>query len=501
VDVLIRGGTVYDGSGEPGRAADVGVREDRIVFVGRAGEAGVVGRRVLEAEGLVVTPGFVDPHVHALQELTGEDRRLREHRGALLQGVTTVVVGNDGGGPVDVAATRAAFQDPGIGTNAAVLVGFGSVRRTVMGMRDGAPNPAELDSMKTLVDRAMKDGALGLSTGLFYAPQSFAETDEVVALAQVAARHGGLYDTHLRDESSYSVGLVGAVEEALAVGREAEVRVNIAHIKALGVDAWGKSAEVIERIREARAQGQEVTADQYPYEASGTSLGAALLPRWAQAGGTDSLLARIRDPERRPRLLADMAENLRRRNGPDALLVTGGPDESLRGRTLAEIAAARGADPLETALELIAAGGARVGSFSMGEEDIRAFMQADFVMTGSDGSAGHPRKFGAYARKIRRYVVEDPVLTLARMVEASTAQPARTLGLEGRGTLEEGAWADIAVFDPAAVRDRATFLEPTLPAEGMRWVLVNGVLAVDDGRATGALAGRALARAGSRPVS
>lgn len=501
VDLLLRGGTVYDGSGAPGRRLDVGVRGDRIVFVGDAAAADVTATREIDARGLAVAPGFIDPHAHAQGDLTAADRRRRENLNYLLQGVTTVVVGNDGHGTFDAAGERARMEASGVGTNAALLVGFGAVRGEVMGNRDAAPDAAELERMKGLVDQAMRDGAVGLSTGLFYAPQSFSTTDEVVELARVAAAYGGTYDSHLRDESTYTIGLAGAVAEAIEIGRRTGVRVNISHIKALGVDVWGQSRDVIEQIRRAREEGLRVTADQYPYEASGSSLNASLLPRWAQAGGRDALLARFDDPQTRARLVADMRENLRRRNGPEAMLITGG-EPSHVGKTLADVARERGLEPIEAAIEIIRAGGAGIGSFNMSEDDIVAFMQAEFVMTGSDGSGGHPRKYGTYPRKLRRYVLDRPVLSMERMIQASSAQPADVFGLTGRGRIAEGAFADIAVFDPEAIRDEATFLEPTKLATGMRYVLVNGVVAVDGGAPTHTLAGRVLRRGdGPRPAS
>jgi N-acyl-D-aspartate/D-glutamate deacylase len=318
-----------------------------------------------------------------------------------------------------------------------------------------------------------------------------------VELARVAAAYGGTYDSHLRDESTYSIGLAAAVDEAIEMARRTGIRVNISHIKALGVDVWGQSDAVLDQIRRARAEGLRVTADQYPYEASGTSIGASLLPRWAQSGGRDELDARLTDPEMRARLVTDMRENLRRRNGPDAMLLTGGPDE-LRGKTLAEVAVERGIDPIEAAIEIIRAGGAGVGSFNMSEEDIRTFMRADFMMTGSDGSNGHPRKYGTYPRKLRRYVLDGDVLSMERMIRASTSLPAQVFGLADRGRIAEGVFADVAVFDPATIRDEATFLEPELLATGVRWVLVNGRLAVEDGVPTHELAGKVLSR-GDRP--
>jgi N-acyl-D-aspartate/D-glutamate deacylase len=266
------------------------------------------------------------------------------------------------------------------------------------------------------------------------------------------------------------------------------------------VDVWGQADSALALIAAARAAGQKVTADQYPYDASGSSVNASLLPPWAQAGGRDSLFARMDDPASRVRLVADMEDNLRRRNGPDAILITGGRDESIVGKTLAQIAAERGVEPVEAALQIVRTGGAGIGSFNMSDGDIATFMKADFVMTGSDGSGGHPRKYGTFPRKLREYVLDHPVISMAEMVRKSTTLPAQVLGLEGRGMLAQGAFADIAVFDPATVRDEATFLEPTKLAVGMRYVLVNGVLAVDEGEPTHELAGRTLRRDG-RPIS
>jgi N-acyl-D-aspartate/D-glutamate deacylase len=263
-------------------------------------------------------------------------------------------------------------------------VGQGSVRGAVLGMSDAAPTPSQLDSMRAIVSRAMDEGALGLSTGLYYAPGSYAATDEVIELAKIAAAKGGLYDSHLRDESSYTIGLIGAVAEAIRIGREAHLPIHISHIKALGTDVWGQSDTVIALIKHARAEGMAVTADQYPYTASGSSVGASLLPRWAEAGGRDSLRARINDPVTRGKLVTEMETNLRRRGGPGTLLITSTRDTSILGKRLDAIAKLRGVSPIEAALQIILAGGASVASFNMNERDIENFMKQDFVGTGSD---------------------------------------------------------------------------------------------------------------------
>lgn len=499
VDVLIRGGTVVDGNGGPPHTGDVGIRGDRIVFVGNAPHTQLRAKRIIDASGLVVAPGFIDAHTHTQEDLSSPQRH--GNVDYLMQGVTTVATGNDGSSTLDIARTLDGWQRNGIGTNAALFIGEGSVRGHVMGMSDAQPTPAQLDSMRALVARGMDAGALGMSTGLYYAPGSYASTEEVIELAKVAARYGGIYDTHLRDESSYTVGLIGAVNEAIRIGREAHIPIHISHIKALGTDVWGQSDTVIALIKRARADGVDVSACQYPYTASGTSIGAALLPRWAEAGGRDSLLARFADPVTRTRLISDMNNNLRRRDGAAALLITSAPprgtEASVRGKTLAQVAAAEHVSPIDAAIEIIRNGDASAASFNMKESDIDNFMVQPFVMTCSDGSGGHPRKYGTFPRKLREYVYKRHLLTISQAVHVSSALTAKTLQLNGRGALVPGNYADVIVFDPRTVADLATYDQPTLLAIGMRYVFVNGSAAVDGGTYTGALSGRALRRAPS----
>ena len=481
---------MVDGTGAPARRADVGIVGDRITFVGDAAVRGITATRTIDARGLVVAPGFIDPHTHAGGDLSSPQRKGNVNY--LMQGVTTVVTNNDGGGPVDVATQVAQWRKDGIGTNAAVYVGHGSIRRAVMGMSDAAPTPAQLDSMKGLVARAMDAGAIGLSTGLYYAPGSYATTEEVIELARVAAAKGGRYDSHIRDESSYTIGLLASVREVIRIGREARLPVHISHIKALGVDVWGKSDSVIALMRAARAEGVDITGSQYPYTASGTGVGASLLPRWAEVGGRDSLLARIADPSTRARLETEMGENMRRRGGANSLLITGGRDSTVRGKRLDEVARMWSTTPIDAALRIIRNGDASVASFNMDERDIVAFMQPDFISTDSDGSGGHPRLYGTYPKLLREYVREKRVLSLERAVERSSSRAAKQMGLKDRGLIAPGQHADVIVFDAATISDRATYVEPTLLAVGVREVLVNGVLAVENGRSTGALAGRVL---------
>jgi N-acyl-D-aspartate/D-glutamate deacylase len=482
VDVLIRGGTVYTGADAP-FVGDVAIAGDRIRAVGR--RLPLPAKRVVDARGMIVAPGFIDPHTHAGDDLASDDARTRLIPAFLMQGVTTAFIGNDGGGDPDVARILGSAATRPVGINYATYVGFGAVRQKVLGAANRPPDESELKRMRSLVAEAICRGAMGLSSGLFYAPQSFAKTDEVVALAREAGRRGGIYDTHLRDESSYTIGLAAAVDEAIAIGREARLPVNISHIKALGVDVQGQAPAIVARVEAARRAGQAVTADQYPWSASGTSLAASLVPLWAQDGGPEKLLERLDDS----RLRSGMAENLRRRGGPAALLITAG---AFNGRTLADIAKERGEEPVAAAVAVIRAGDPAVASFNQIEPDIKAFMRRPWVMTGSDASTGHPRTYGSFARKYAKYVVAERVLTLRQFIERSSTLAADTFRLDGRGRLKPGAFADVVVFDPKRYAERANYTQPALTAAGVRTVVVNGILAVDRGVLTGKAAGRAL---------
>jgi len=336
-DVLITNGTLYDGSGTPGRRADVALRADRIVFVGDAKSARITAARTIDATGLIVAPGFIDPHTHTQSDLSNASRRA--NLDYIMQGVTTVATNNDGSGPVRIGALLASWDSAGIGTNALLFVPQGSVRGAVMGMSDKAPTPAQLQQMRAFVERGMREGAFGMSTGLYYAPGSYSTTEEVIELAKVAAAHGGIYDTHQRDESSYTIGLLASVREVLRIGRDAHIPVHFSHIKALGADVWGDADTVIAMIHAAQRDGLTVAACQYPYDASGTSLVSALVPRWAEAGGRDSLLARIIAPATHAKLAAEMRDNLRRRGGAGAMLIVSSRQRDLAGKRLDAIAA------------------------------------------------------------------------------------------------------------------------------------------------------------------
>jgi len=493
-DLLIRNGRVIDGTGAPARTADVAITGDRITFIGDAARSNVSARRTIDARGLIVAPGFIDPHTHAQEDLSSNDPKRRANVDYLMQGVTTVITGNDGGGPYEVARTLDKWRADGIGSNGALLVGYGSARQAVMRMSDARAVGPQLDSMRALIDKGMREGALGMSTGLYYAPQSYGTTEEVIEMAKVAARYGGIYDTHLRDESSYTIGLLDAIREAIRIGHEAGMPSHISHIKALGTDVWGRSDSAIAIIEAAQRAGDKVSANQYPYTASGSSVGASLLPRWAEVGGGDSLRARIADAATRARLVTDMTDNLRRRGGPASLLMTSTRDSSILGRTLEQVAKARNVSPVEAAIQIILNGGSSVASFNMNEKDIEAFMRRPWVMTGSDGSAGHPRKYGTFPKKWADYVRTKKILTPEAFVHQSSALTAETFGLKDRGVLANGKYADVVVFDPATFKDVSTYEKPTELATGVKYVIVNGKVAVDGGSYSGITAGVGITR-------
>lgn len=490
-DVLIRNGRVMDGTGNPWMRADVGIRGGRIAAVGRLGRA--QAPITIDAADRLVTPGFIDVHTHAAEGLVRP--QLKQGQPLLAQGVTTIVANPDGGGPVDLAAQRVALEKGGLGPNVALLIGHGSVRSAVMGGANRAPTADELDRMRALVRRGMEQGAFGLSSGLFYTPGSYAKTEEVIELAKVAGESGGLYTSHIRDEADYDIGVVASVQEVIRIAEEAHVIGIVTHMKALGPDNWGLSFALTRKIDDARARGVEVFADQYAYEASSTSLRAALLP-----GGV--ALAPAGDVAKQKEVEAIARENLRRRGGAQAIQIAFySPDSSLEGRTLAQIAESRGADPVRTALDLLARGNASIVSFNMSEQDIEHIMRQPYTMTSSDGGLvlptegrPHPRDYGAFARKLARYVRDRQTISLESAIRSMTSLPAMVFGMADRGAIREGAAADIAIFDPAKIRDRATYTDPHQLAEGMSYVLVNGVVVIDNGRFTEARPGKVIAK-------
>jgi N-acyl-D-aspartate/D-glutamate deacylase len=397
--VLIVNGNVYDGTLAPASKTNIGISGDRIVSMNASADA--QAELVIDASGKAVVPGFIDPHTHAEADLLNDASKANVNY--LTQGVTTVFVGNDGRGLPDLEQKLAIMKQQGTGTNVAFFTGHGTARQKILGLEDRAPTDDELDAMRQFVENDMRAGALGLSTGLYYRPGFYAETDEVIALAKVAAEFGGVYDTHMRDESSYTIGLLGAVREVIEIGEQADIPVHIAHFKALGRDVWGQSGDVIALIEAARQRGVEVTADQYPYRASGTSLGSSLVPRWVQADSDEAMLERLGNPDLEDRIREEMEANLWRRGGAESLLITG--ESEWRGKTLEEISEEMMLDPVDAAVEVVRGGDPSVASFNMNPDDIDALAIQRWLMTGSDGSGGHPRKFATYPKAYQDMVV------------------------------------------------------------------------------------------------
>jgi N-acyl-D-amino-acid deacylase len=528
LDLLITGGFVLDGTGAPAVRADLGVAGGRIIEVGRL--AGARAARVIRADGRVVSPGFIDMHAHddfnlPVNPLASEKTR---------QGVTTLVTGNCGLSPAPLGRehpqavldavdtldsgldydwpTFGDFLDrmPPLGLNAATLVGHGTVRTAVLGDESRAPRADELARMAALVGEAMAAGAFGLSTGLFGPPSGYAETDEIVVLARVAARYGGGYHTHMRDEG---VHIAEAVREALEIGASAGCPVQISHLKISSLDHWGRADELLATIEDARRRGVRVACDQYPYSASSGGL-RHHLPAWVHEGGLHALLGRLRNPESRARLRYDLLEGMAKAGISlrfyrwDLTRVSESPTRpDYAGLTLAEIGAREGKAPVDALLDLLLADGGRTGGiyFHIDEGDVRAIMRDPHVGVGSDGlytgrpgrperGRPHPRHFGTFPRVLGRYVRDESILALPEAIRKMTSLSADVLGLADRGRIRAGAAADLVVFDPAAVTDRATFETPHQPPAGIAAVVVNGVPVVLAGEPTGATPGRVLRR-------
>lgn len=502
VDVIIEGGFVFDGTGAPWMRADVAIAGDRIVAVGRLGE--MDADRRIDASGLYVAPGFIDAHTHAGEGLATAE--LSHGQPLLAQGLTTVFVNPDGGGPVDLAAQRNDFLTHGIGLNIGQMVPHNSVRRAVMGDVDAHADEAQIEDMRELVRAGMEEGAFGLSSGLFYAPGSFADISEVVELAKVAGEYGGLYTSHIRDESDYTIGLIAAVEEVIHVAREADVAGIVTHVKALGPRVWGYSQAVIHRIEMARAEGVEMWVDQYPYDASATGLSSALIPRWAMDGGTDAMLERFDDAGVMADMQPEIAENLERRGGADRIQIrTFAPDTSVEGMLLSDIAEDRGLNPIDTTIAMLqeAEGSVGIVSYNMHASDIEAFMVQPWRMTASDGDlvpmdegVPHPRSYGTFPRMLAHYSRDLEVVPLSTAIHSMTGLPATVHRLDDRGFLFPDMMADIVVFDLAALDDVAEFTDPHQLAEGIDYLFVNGEMAIDGGEFTDVLSGRVLNRNG-----
>jgi N-acyl-D-aspartate/D-glutamate deacylase len=491
-DILLKGGLVYDGTSQKPFVADVAIAGDRIVGIG---EIEVDPIWTIDCSGLVVCPGFIDLHNHSDNQIVRAGTRANMNY--VRQGCTTIVTGNCGSGPVDVAAFYEKIETHGAGTNVAHLLPQGSLRRQVMGSDLRKPTAAEKTKMLSLTEKAMADGAWGMSTGLIYVPSSYATTDEITAIAKVVSKHGGIYASHIRGEGS---GLMSSIEEAISIGKQAKLPVHISHFKSSGRSNWGLVRQAAVRIQQERDKGSIVTADQYPYIASSTSLQATLLPSWARAGGTKKLIERLDDKETGPRLRAIVEEAIAARKGGDAVRIARyTPKKEWVGKSLLDIAKLEKKSVLDIAYEVFRGGRAQIVNFSMSEEDVRHIMAIDWVATASDGRAylpgadkPHPRNYGTFPRKIGHYAVREEVISVAHAIRSATGLPADILSLPERGYLKKGFFADIVVFKQQELIDQATFDEPHQYCAGIQYVLVNGKPAIANASATGTLAGKPL---------
>jgi N-acyl-D-aspartate/D-glutamate deacylase len=492
-NIVIRGATLHDGSGKPGRVGDLAIKGDRIVAVGSFTVAGEP--QIIDGKGLIAAPGFIDLHTHSDSAL--QRPATRSNLNYLMQGVTTVVTGNCGSGPTDVAAYFKTLEAGGVGSNVIDQVPHNDVRQKVMGNANRLPTADELKKMEALVDRAMADGAWGLSTGLIYNPGTYAKTDEIIALAKVAAKHGGFYASHIRDEG---VGVLSAIDEAITIGREAKLPVHISHLKASGRRAWGKSADEIALIEKARRAGQVVTADQYPYIASSTSLRATVVPARFREGSAKEFLARLDDPEQGKLIRTAIESALDGRQGGKTIRIARyTPTPAWQGKDLEAIAAMEKKTAVDIAVEIERHGGAQIVNFGMSEEDVRLIMKQPWVATASDGGAQvpgdsvpHPRNYGTFPRKIGNYAIAEQLIPLELAVRSASGLPADILKLTDRGYLKPGYFADVVLLDPETYRDRATYDKPHAYATGVFYLWVNGKAAIEKGKSTGIAGGRVL---------
>ncbi len=504
LDVILRGGLVFDGGGASGVMADVGISGDRIVAVGDL--SGQEAMRIIDVSGLAVTPGFIDIHSHAVRDSVEKSGIFLwpDAENYIRQGVTTAIGGPDGSSWYPLGELFTRLRESPSAINFGSFVGHNTIRALVMGRADRPPSARELSAMEDMVKAAMLDGAYGLSTGLKYIPGAYSQTDEVIALAKVAGRYGGIYITHMREEGS---GLVESVGETIRIGEEGGLPAQVTHHKAMGKRAWGKSAETLAMIDAANARGLDISSDQYPYTASSTGIDV-LFPAWSLAGDRETRLARLRDPDTRAAMKAGIVDNIindRGGNDPSRVAIADCAwDKSLNGRNLAEILQARGEETTienaaELAMELEEKGGCSAVYHAMSEQDVVRIMQHEKTMVASDGGIHmpaddmpHPRNYGSFSRVLGLYVRERGILDFAEAVHRMSMMPADRIGLSDRGRIEEGAIADIAVLDPETVADRATFRNPHQFSIGVHHVFVNGVPVLLDRRMTGARPGRVL---------
>jgi N-acyl-D-amino-acid deacylase len=499
-DVLIVNGRIIDGTGNSWFLGDVAIKDGKIARVGNISEQAVT---VIDAEGLIVAPGFIDVHTH----IETNDFSVPTADNFIYDGVTSVVTGNCGASNVDLARYFFKLDSTRLSINVASLIGHNSIRKEVMGESMRAPTLAEQERMESLVTKAMEDGAVGFSTGLIYIPGTYAKTDEVIELARAAAKHNGVYASHIRDEGDQ---VIDAINEAISIGREAQMPVEISHFKVTYKPNWGRSNETLALVERARAEGIDVTIDQYPYIASSTSL-STTVPAWVFSGGDDSLKYRLANPSMRRRIKEEMIAGLKKKqmkNYSYAVVARYPPDSTLNGKNISEINKLRGRkatimNEAETILDMIAYGRVQMVFFSMNEEDLRRILRYPFNMIASDAGiitygsgVPHPRAYGTNARVIAKYVRDEKIIGLEEAIRRMTSLPAQKFQLHDRGLIREGMAADIVIFDKDKVTDEASFASPHAYSSGFHYVIVNGTITLQNGTHTGKRGGKVLLGAG-----
>ncbi len=487
-DVYIKNACIFDGSLNDSTFNDIAIKGDKITYIGKPIK-NVQAVKIIDAKGKFVAPGFIDPHTHADISLNSTDASARANLLYLSQGITTVFIGNDGWGSFNIKQQLDKFKRIGVGTNVASFVGFGTVRQAVLENRNVLPNTEELHKMQALVEKAMQEGAIGLSTGLSYIPQNFSTTNELIVLSKVVSKYGGTYDTHMRNQST---GSIRAIDENLEIGKTANIPIHISHIKASGLAAHGLSTDIIAHIKIARKNGLNVTASVYPYLAAGDDLNI-LIPTWAKRTGAEQMLSNFKNTDSLVKIKDWIKKRITALGGEDKLRLYSPSDDFYHGNTIAQMVKKQGKNSDDIVVEALTRHPTmELHSFVMNEKDLDNFIKQDWIMTCSDGVNGHPRAAGSFAKKIKEFVIDKKLISMKFAIHTSTGLTADFFKLKSRGYIKEGYYADIVIFNPKTLKDNATYSNPFELVTGIDYVLISGKAAIEQGKYTGKLLGKTL---------